>query len=265
MDPQLRPDPGACLGRADHEAHFPPFASIMSFRLNPSAADRPAAPQDSAGTTSSQQPQPRSTAGTGSWLGWLHGLPSRKRNAPAQPQSPLGQLSPDLLHEVIVRTADADHPQAAARQLALLRPMNKALRDAADKVQQKEPAVQRAASEQRLAHAIGEATRKWRSVQSEHIDWTPAEDERVSTEAARITERLAATVRNLDPVIVDLTLFDNAGPVVRAFQEALSEHQNLHTLELAAREGSLLNRMTDLLDARPELLRSLDVRMAADY
>jgi hypothetical protein len=237
----------------------------MRFRFSPPVADRPAAPQDSAGTPSSQQPQPRSTTGTSSWLGWLYGLPPRKRNAPAQPQGPVRQLPPELLHEVVVRTTDAGHPRTAARQLAVLRSVDKAFRDAADKVQKEETAVQRAASEQRLAHAIGEATRKWESVQSECIDGPPAEYKRISNEAARIAERLAAAVRNLDQVIVDLDLFDNAGPVFRAFQDALSEHQNLHTLGLAAREGSLLNRMTDLLDARPELLRSLDVRMAADY
>jgi hypothetical protein len=233
----------------------------MRSLLHSPAAARPAAPHDSAGTASPQQPQRRSTAGTGSGPGWLCCLPLRHRNTPAlpQPQGPQGELPPDLLLQVVMRTADAGCPQATARKLARLRPVNQAFRDAADNVQQKKPAVQRAASERRLAHAIGEATRGWRELQ-ERTDDTRAGKKNLSHKRAEIMARLAAVVHSLNMVIVDLGSFDPSGEVASAFQDALSGHRGSPTLEIAATVGPLLDHMTPLLDARPQWLRSLAIR-----
>jgi hypothetical protein len=228
----------------------------MRFPLNPPvAAARPTARPDSAGTSPRQQSQPRATVDASRWLGWLSLLPRRNRNAPElpQPQGPQHELPQDLLELVVVRTADAGHPQAAARDLAMLRPVNKAFRDAADTAQKKDPAVQRAASEQRLAHAIREATRELGELPEERVHCTTA------------GARLAAVVHSLDPVVVDLDLFSNFRGVAQAFQDALSRHRGNPTLEIAASEGALLNHMVRLLDTRPELLRSLDVTMPDDY
>jgi Leucine-rich repeat (LRR) protein len=237
----------------------------MRSLFNSPAAARPAAPQDSAGAASPQQPQPRSTVGTSSRLGWLCCLPIRNRNAPAlpQPQDTLGSLHADLLHEVVARTADAGDPRAAARQLAVLRPVSKAFRNAADRVQQEKPAVQRAAAKKRLADAIGEATREYDELAT-RTGFTPAEKKRFSAESKKIMARLAAVVHSLDLVVVDLDLLDKtaaSAKVAQTFRNALFEHQGAPPLEIATSNNARLDLMTQLLDARPQWLRSLAIGM----
>lgn len=247
--------------RVDHQSLRP--VSIMSFRLVPSAAARTDGPsRHSTGTASPQQPQRK--AAFGNWLGWLSSVPHRHRKTPELP--PLSTLPPDLLQEVVKRTADAGPPPARARQLAVLRPVSKAFRDAADRVQQEEPAVQRAAAEQRLTWAIAEAKREYREL-GQRNGRPLAERNRFSAESERIRARLAAVVHGLDRVVVDLDLLDKTGgfaEVALTFQTALSEHRGDPILEIATSDNARLNLMTQLLGARPQWLRSLAIGMIRD-
>lgn len=232
----------------------------MPFRLVPSAAARTAErSQDSTGTASPQQPQRK--AAFGNWHGWLSSLPQRNRKTPES--SPLSKLSPDLLREVVKRTADADAPPAKARQLAVLRQVSKAFRDSADQLQQKEPAVHSAASEQRLAHAIREAVSEERrnlAHRAEQRGTAAAQRKKYNEKAKEIEARLAAVVPSLDPVIVDLRDFQGNGWLIKGLQDGLSGHPGNPSLEISARENQLLIEMTPVLDARPQLLRSLVLR-----
>jgi len=170
-----------------------------------------------------------------------------------------------MLTRVVMGTVDGDPPAVAASQLAKLGLVNRAFRDTATQVQQKQPAVQRATSEQQLAHAIKEAIGEWARVQTDRLNHPAKEDGRFDTLEESITARLGAVVRGLDPVIVDLSHFGNRDRLAQVFQDALSRHQNLRALEVVAQEGWQLNQMTQLLDTRPELLRSLDVAMETNY
>ena len=241
-----------------------PPKSIMPLHRSPSAAARTAVlSQDSTGTASPQQPL--RTAAIGNWHGWLSCLPSRHRKTPEL--SPLSKLSPDLPQEVVKRTADAGPPPTRARQLAVLRPVNKAFRDSADKSQQKEPAVHRAASEQRLADAIREAVNEVRegrrtldSYGGQSGTAARRREKKHNEKLEEIKARLAAVVHSLDPVIVDLRDFQHDDWLADVFQDALSAHPGNPTLEISANEGLMMMRMTRLLDARPQLLRSLVLR-----
>jgi hypothetical protein len=144
--------------------------------------------------------------------------------------------------------------------------MNRALRLAADEVQKEHPDVHSKALAGRLEHLVAEALAEW---------------PRTATDPAgrdRIKARLAAGIRGMDEVFLNLdkvsveldTSFgrypaDTRFKITELLLDVLTEQPTLRTLDVAAPEGGLMNRMTRLLDTRPELLRSLDLTTSCDY
>jgi hypothetical protein len=217
----------------------------------PPAPPRRIASQDQPGTSAQAgQSSPVPASGWQNWLGGLGGL--RRRRASSAPQGPLHALPQHLLVPMVEHTINGyielGRSGAAASQLATLRLVNKAFREAADTVQQQRPDLRRTVLAERTGKIIKAALREWNGHQP------PASLDRL---------------REMDHVVVDLRLFEAARParyrpgmaasVAREFRSAL--HHGHRTLEVVAAAGTLLNDMMQWLECHPDvILRSLDVQ-----